>query len=1140
MFKLQGQTLAPGERFTPDSMSLNLAERESTASMKIGDGAPAIAVGDWLIDNTEPGAGIVWRAKTVDQDYGNQARTVTLEHIISTLKDTIMFGEVTPADMSGTTGATECTAEEAAEYILSKTNLWTLGGIDYNVSAPFNFNGDSLFDALETVCSALEDSCWEYDLTEIPFKLYIREKSEATACEMRMSRNISSVRKTIDRSRMYTRLYPIGQNNIHITGDYISRNENTWGIICKTETENSKKTEAELLAWATERLRRHSDPAVTITISGVDMSAATGESLDHIRIGTVCRVPLPEFNTTMAERVVKLAYRDKINEPENITVTLSNTMEDVATIINNQSKSGGRSGRAAAKKEGEDHAWFIDTESHVGMVAEAIIGQGPSGVDWSRVASIIVDGYGIHERVMATEDEIITMKAEIETTESHWRAQFDNMVDSLRGEVEISASGLRAEFIAGMSSLRGEFEVTASHMRADFTDEVNSLRGEFEVSASGLRAEFVAGMSSLRGEFEVSASGLRAEFEDATSSLRTDIQVQAGRINLVVEGEGSSASIKLSAIVDGINQSQLELNADRVVIGSGSNKKKVKVYVDGEITATEAQITNLKTGTTKATLINADAFNGDAVTGGIVYATTQLSIGSNSSGGSGSLYFRGTQFYNQALTLGTNGSIAEGHFLGNSSTTLNIDHYHKIIAEEGTGADAGKIILTLSDPVATSDTANHITNFNIAATTTYINGVAAAKNSVKVKAFTADARQQTLNDHRTFTYTTDATNPVSGAAQEDTWYLAGGTNFSNNKTNVYLRYGTSSGTAYAQLEVDATTLVRDARRAGREDVTLNEATWNAVTGNLPDHRTFSVKTSGRTDSSGTAADLTESKTLYVTQGSWNASAKTLTVSMKLGSSSGTELAKTTVDASTIYEAGQNAVSVSQAFAKSGDSVDDTNTETLTTSAPAPWAKSYTYTIAENGWLYDSGTGKYTNIIRVRSKASDASGNGTMRLKLIADASDAITAATPAIQNAVKVQAPVWDKAGSQYVDDSNIMTITTNAPSPDSGTGREFEFLMSADGWDNGTNTIRVRRRTNGSTSGGTLTLKMDITAPPDPHTNSITLTRYRAGAVESVIPGQLYRYESDGHYHAIGYSDSRWYMVRNSDALGSSKTVFW
>ena len=405
---MSGQSLTKADWFMPEKMGLNLEERRSTATLTLGPEAPAISGGDWLLDETEPGAGIVWRVKTINTQYDTNTRTATLEHIAATLQDMLMFGETKATAMraSGSTApAGKCYAAEAIDYILSKHSLWTKGSVAAaysTVSNPYSFNGDNLFAALETVTSSLEGCYWEFDLSAIPFKIHFRQLSQDVDSEMRMGRNITTLRRTVDTSRMYTRFYPIGKKDLHVTGNYVSRNENLYGVIEKVETDQSKTTAEELTAWANERLRKHAEPSVTVTISGQELSAATGEALDHFTINKQCRVPLPEYGTTITEKVTKLSWSDKITAPEAVTVTLANLREDLASIINNANAAGARGGRVSATEAKEDHAWIVDTEDHVAIIAEAVGGSvvmDGQEVNWSRVASILVDGNGIHQQV---------------------------------------------------------------------------------------------------------------------------------------------------------------------------------------------------------------------------------------------------------------------------------------------------------------------------------------------------------------------------------------------------------------------------------------------------------------------------------------------------------------------------------------------------------------------------------------------------------------------------------------------------------------------------------------------------------------------------------------------------------------------
>ena len=476
--RLNGHSLQEAGRFSPESMPLTLCERQSQASIAIGPEVPEIIVGDWLQDMDEPGEGIVWRVKTVEKQPLLESRTVQLEHLINTLKDELMFGEVTPKTITGNNSAVNCTAVEAIAYILGHQSIWTLGSVDNaysSVSNPYSFNGESLFAALESVTASLEDAYWEYSFDTFPFVLSIKKLDSTVDSEMRASRNIQTMRYTVDRSRMYTRFYPIGKNNLHIDGDYVSRNEETYGTISKVETDQSKATKAELLRWANERIARHCEPSVTVTIAGLELSEATGEPLDHFTINKKCRVPLPDYGTTITEKVTKLQWADKIKEKEKVTVTLANLLEDVASIINSQNAKSGGGGRAAAKNAEEDHAWFVDTTDHVAMVAEAVAGEGASQ-DWSRVAELVVDGNGIHQRVQEAQNDIVTAFSLIEQTSTAIRIEMASVVSQVHSFIEMTPEMIHSEVAAGVSTIaHSVIEQTATYIHMEVENAASSI-----------------------------------------------------------------------------------------------------------------------------------------------------------------------------------------------------------------------------------------------------------------------------------------------------------------------------------------------------------------------------------------------------------------------------------------------------------------------------------------------------------------------------------------------------------------------------------------------------------------------------------------------------------------------------------------
>ena len=503
MILFNGHSLTPKDRFQAERLSLQLSERSSSASMTISDSAPVLNVDDWLQIESGPGAGIVWRVKIVEEQFDKKTRTITLEHVIGALKDRIMFGEIKSKDISGS-DTINPTARQTANYILSYQSDWVLGDIAYDVSNPYNFNGDDLLSALDTVSGSLDDCIWEYDFSSYPFKLYIRRMDNSICSEMRTDRNIKTLRKTIDRSRMYTRFYPIGKNNIHIAGDYVGRNENIYGVVCKVETNGDKENEDDLRAWALERIKKHCEPAVTITISGLELASATGEPLDSFTIGKMCRCPLPEFSTTITERITKLSYTDVIEDPMTVTITLANELQDVSTIMKANDSANGKSGRSQKKKDQEDHAWFVDTEEHVGMVAEAVAGPG-ADQDWSRVSSIFVDGEGIHQKVVKTQNDIVTAFTQIDLNEERILLEAEQRKKDdtvLQGKITVEADRITQEVSErknGDVTLQGKITVQADRITNEVTRAVNeerSLKGLIEVQAD--RVSMTVGITDSR------------------------------------------------------------------------------------------------------------------------------------------------------------------------------------------------------------------------------------------------------------------------------------------------------------------------------------------------------------------------------------------------------------------------------------------------------------------------------------------------------------------------------------------------------------------------------------------------------------------------------------------------------------------
>ena len=570
MYLLQGQSLTPAAWFMPESMPAQLVDSGiSTASIVLGPDAPDVTVGAWLLDDQakHPALkGLVWRVKSVETNFTAGTRTLQLEHMIALLQDDILFGERKTKDISGKSTAT---ARQAAEYALKGQSIWALGDCEYDRALPYSFNNVTRYNALTTVCGTLKDWCWEYDLSRLPFRLHIRQKSSEMGCELRMGRNLSAIKMTLDRSQMYTRFYPVGARNKTLPEKYLEKNTEAYGVVAHTATDQSQSNDAMMRAWAEEMLEKHAEPELNLTITALDLSAASEEPLDNIRLGMICRVPLPEFGTVIRQRVSRMQWRDALADPESISVTLANAITDVATILKQMGGGASSNAGGSAKAQEEDHAWLVDTTDHVGMVAEAIIGKEGETVDWSRVASIIVDGEGIHQRVVKAQADIIVNTTAIEMNEK--RIQLEATARSEADEALSAQITVEAGRITSVVNKTG----------------VNSL-GQNE---------------TLYSKITQNASAISSEVTRATGAedtLSSRITQNADRIALVVTQKDGRDVVDAASIVLGINDqtgSFVKIAASTVELSG---------YVTmSDLSATNAVIENLVTGRTTATQLKA-------------------------------------------------------------------------------------------------------------------------------------------------------------------------------------------------------------------------------------------------------------------------------------------------------------------------------------------------------------------------------------------------------------------------------------------------------------------------------------------------------------------------------------------------------
>lgn len=352
---LTGHSMTPAGVLRPQSMSLNIrTDGLSSATITLDKDNPDVGIGAWVQIWAPNGEMCVMYVKNRKQDYITGLITLSLEHTFGLLQAMVVFGEVDAKTMSGSPSATTCTVTQAISYLLNRQteSLWTLHECDFSDAQGWKFTNSDIYNDLNSLTDAIQDCQWEFDQSVFPWRVSLKAWPTASTMEMRRNRNLESLKVTQDRSGMYTRVYPTGKNNLHINSvnsnvSYLDRNTATYGVIAQVITDSTIGSPALLKAWAEKQLKKNAEPKYTVSITGYELSMSTGETLDKLIAGRLCRIPLPEYGVTITERLTELSWKDPVNQPEAVTCTLANELKTITGVLNEQARGGGGGGKKA-------------------------------------------------------------------------------------------------------------------------------------------------------------------------------------------------------------------------------------------------------------------------------------------------------------------------------------------------------------------------------------------------------------------------------------------------------------------------------------------------------------------------------------------------------------------------------------------------------------------------------------------------------------------------------------------------------------------------------------------------------------------------------------------------------------------------
>lgn len=510
-------------RLEPASLSLTLnGEPPSTADMTLAlDRENPIPMRAWIRLYTIHGDAGIYRVSASDTEYDTMQQRLTLEHGITSLRDTVI---PSIEDIEEESEISESAVDMLSSLIGRQNNpIWQAGTCAASETVILDQNGRTLFDMLLDMMDQLPEYDLSLDQSSFPWTVSIVEKAKVVTAEGRLSRNLGSVRVTYDDSELCTRVYMPGLENGYMDAD----TQGIYGIVEASYYLSSETERGEAERIAERYLMKRKEPAISVELDAVDLSEATGETIDAFTVGKKFRLTIPAYGVIVDQWITGLAYADVYGDPDHVTVTLGNRIADIS--------------QRAAK-----------TKTEAQNAARSASGAGSGGVratttviakelrDHDEYITALEDGIN----VFRIDDASVTVDQAIVKLFAQQRDLYtggkDAIMETLRqAGVTVDASKSLVELFASMATTYdGRIDTAESRIT------VNADNIELKVSKNGV----ISSINQTAETIKIQASRINLEGYVTADNLYSTIaaMTSVSARNLTVSGElwvmGSSSS----------------------------------------------------------------------------------------------------------------------------------------------------------------------------------------------------------------------------------------------------------------------------------------------------------------------------------------------------------------------------------------------------------------------------------------------------------------------------------------------------------------------------------------------------------------------------------------------------------------------
>ena len=512
--RLLDASLNERARLHPVAGTLNLVSPgvpEATQNLPPEDVQPAIH--DWEEIYNQNGSVGFYRVTGRTLSYTGET-VLTLRHGIDTLSDSVYNAQ---QEYDGPVAGLLTAILDKQTTRIKGVKPWQLGTCADNTSIKRSLNYDNLKDLFNSIEEEKNNYYFSYDMTTWPWTVSFLAKPTAVAAEFRLNRNIQDIQVSMNDSELCTRLYLAVNVTTTTTPTADEQNEwpevttvdsevrrydnreaqDVWGIVVKTasiDTDDDIQGQGfpSANAWAARYMRDHAEPTLQIQISGQELKQLTGDGFDEAKLGSICRVTLPDHDAAFSQRIVAVSYPDLYGAPDQVNVSLANKSPKVSTSISQQKqeaakaastaqtalrKAGGGGGGGGAAKELESWAMICK------KVKEA---EDATGLTELYESGIVVDAQGgvtLHSLTQG----FISSYAELKVNSQAITAEVQRATaneEKMSTQLRITADGLTSA-TGRLTTVEGKVTAIEGSTIWQRRNEISALVGKMEVDEYG-------------------------------------------------------------------------------------------------------------------------------------------------------------------------------------------------------------------------------------------------------------------------------------------------------------------------------------------------------------------------------------------------------------------------------------------------------------------------------------------------------------------------------------------------------------------------------------------------------------------------------------------------------------------------------